>query len=693
MSTKDIKFSCGAVSIQAGESEGDTKGPATFDVVAYNGGPLVVGGHDLPVVLDGDSLKFARSIKANLDHDSGKRVGHVTEKVKGEHGSLRLIGKMSAATPHREEVVASAKDGFEWEASIEASRGSSGQLETIRKGKSVTVNGQTFEGPLYVARGYTLTAFAFLSHGADPETTVNIAAQKAASQREINMDAKFVSWLEARDWNPAEVEANAKQLESLQAAFDAENGKVVSKKKPATDAEVIAAARARRERETAITAITADALASHPDQIDVIEAMHKLAIESEQSPEQYELAVLKAERPNTGLFRPRSTGSNGKLTDEVLQAAICLTGRLENIDKKFSDQTLSAAEKQFPNGIGLKQLMILGARANGYNDGYGNDVDIHVQRAAFGMAAPNRQSIHASGFSTLSVPGILSATANKFLQEGWMAVDQTWRAISAIRAVKDFKTVTSYSLTGSFEYEQVGAGGELKHGTVGEETYTNKADTYGKMFAITRTDIINDDLGALTAVPRRLGRGAALKLNDIFWTEFLNNSSFFASGYSNVSTGAGSALGLAGLTAAELVFLNQTDPNGKPLGVMPSILLVPPALKRTAMALMNSMNVVSTTTANTPLPDGNTFANNYSVESSPYLSNSNYTGYSSAAWYLLAKPSDGAVIEVCFLNGKDTPVVESADADFNVLGVQMRGYIDAGVNLQEPRFGVRSAGS
>ena len=31
------------------------------------------------------------------------------------------------------------------------------------------------------------------------------------------------------------------------------------------------------------------------------------------------------------------------------------------------------------------------------------------------------------------------------------------------------------------------------------------------------------------------------------------------------------------------------------------------------------------------------------------------------------------------------PTVESADADFNVLGVQMRGYHDFGVALQEPR--------
>jgi hypothetical protein len=51
------------------------------------------------------------------------------------------------------------------------------------------------------------------------------------------------------------------------------------------------------------------------------------------------------------------------------------------------------------------------------------------------------------------------------------------------------------------------------------------------------------------------------------------------------------------------------------------------------------------------------------------------------------------VIEVVFVNGKDTPTVETAEADFNQLGIGMRGYIDFGVNLYEFRGGVRSAGS
>jgi hypothetical protein len=80
------------------------------------------------------------------------------------------------------------------------------------------------------------------------------------------------------------------------------------------------------------------------------------------------------------------------------------------------------------------------------------------------------------------------------------------------------------------------------------------------------------------------------------------------------------------------------------------------------------------------------------VEVSRYLSNAYYTGYSSKAWYLLADPNDLPVIEVAFLNGQESPTIETAEADFNVLGIQARGFHDFGASLQDPRAGVKSKG-
>jgi hypothetical protein len=206
----------------------------------------------------------------------------------------------------------------------------------------------------------------------------------------------------------------------------------------------------------------------------------------------------------------------------VLEAACLLTAGLENLDQAYEPQALELATRRFRGGIGLQELLLEAAWANGYTGRNFRDSRA-VLRAAFGRGIE-------AGFSTIDVGGILSNVANKFLLEGFFSVERVWRNICAVRNVSDFKTVSSYRLVGKDQYELVSPAGELKHGTLGEEKYTNKADTYGLVLTIDRRDIINDDLGAITTVPRKLGRGSGLKINDVFWTVFLNNASFFTAG-------------------------------------------------------------------------------------------------------------------------------------------------------------------
>jgi len=57
----------------------------------------------------------------------------------------------------------------------------------------------------------------------------------------------------------------------------------------------------------------------------------------------------------------------------------------------------------------------------------------------------------------------------------------------------------------------------------------------------------------------------------------MNNAAFFVAGNNNYLTGADTVLGVDGLTKSEVAFLNQVDPDGKPIGFMPQVILVPPA--------------------------------------------------------------------------------------------------------------------
>ncbi len=307
-----------------------------------------------------------------------------------------------------------------------------------------------------------------------------------------------------------------------------------------------------------------------------------------------------------------------------------------------------------------------------------------VQAAAPQSSGANNV-LHAA-FSTLSLPGIFSNVANKFVLKGFMGVEDVWRRIASIRSVKDFKTITSYRLTGDMVYDQVSPDGELKHGKLGEESFTNKADTFGKMFSITRQDIINDDAGALTVVPRRIGRGHHLKINNVFWAEFKDNADFFKADNKNYMSGAGTILDIDSLSLAEKMFFDLKDPDDQPLSINPTTLLVPNALNVNAANLMNSTELRPTGATSRKVMTKNPHAGKFTPIRSSYLNDS------ATAWYLLASPDDLPLIEIVFLNGKQTPTVETAQADFNTLGIQMRGYGDFGVSKQEFRAGVKSLG-
>lgn len=376
----------------------------------------------------------------------------------------------------------------------------------------------------------------------------------------------------------------------------------------------------------------------------------------------------------------QTTPTDGSMSmgdSQVVEAALCLSGKATTVEKMFNERTLEAAHKKYRHGLTLGELIVTEARTRGFT--------------GFKLNTSNLREALQLAFSTVSLPGITSNVANKFLLEGWNSVDQSWMKISSRRPVNDFKQITSYRLTGNTRYQKVGPTGELQHGTLGEESFTNQADTYGIMLSITRQMLINDDLGALSAVPRKIGYDGARAFNLIFWAAFLNNTSFFAAGNSNYAEGASTALGYASLGAAETLFLNQTDPDGNPVAINPAILLVPTALKGTAEDLMVGSEVRDTT-ASTKYPTANRFKGRFEVVSPPYLHLSSLTGYSALKWYLIANPAEVPVVETVFLNGVETPTVETAEADFNTLGIQMRGYHDWGTTLQDPRGGVAMKG-
>ncbi|NIQ98344.1 MAG: hypothetical protein GWN87_32550, partial [Desulfuromonadales bacterium] len=200
------------------------------------------------------------------------------------------------------------------------------------------------------------------------------------------------------------------------------------------------------------------------------------AIEEGWSPEKFELAALREGRPKA----PAVHGVQHDTGPQVLEAALCRTVGIKDVEKQYEPKILEAADREFRHSLGLQELLTIQAQANGWTG------------RMFRSDGQTMREILAAAFTGHTLAGnILSNTANKAILESFNAVESAWRKIAAIGRVSDFKTATRYRLTGDATYEELGAGGEIQHGTLDAQEYTIRAKTYARMFAITREDIIN----------------------------------------------------------------------------------------------------------------------------------------------------------------------------------------------------------
>jgi hypothetical protein len=471
------------------------------------------------------------------------------------------------------------------------------------------------------------------------------------------------------------------------------------------------------------------------------------AIENDWTAETAELHALRAGRSGNAILPGglAYTTSAPQVTDAVLEAAVLQAGKCQLFDDdyykptseranraitaserktiqrelttRYSDEVQQAAHTMFKGRIGLQQVLTASARATGNYHGGESIRDMgeleSVLRASNWTRNEPNAYVRADGGSTASIANVLANVMNKFMLQGYLYVEGAWKEIAAIRPVKDFKPTKSINLFGDFEFQGLGPSGELKNAALQDQAFANQADTTGRILTITRKQIINDDLGMLTQAPMLMGRGAGLKLNTTFWTAYLNSSAlddggstaFWAATHTiagakangNYISGGSSPLSSASLQTMYQTFQKQVDPMGYPLGVDPEILLTPVELDGTSRELMNSQYIVMAGVGASAVKQAsdNIWKGRFKPVGSRYLSNSNITGYSATAFYLLANPSIVPVIEVAFLNGQEMPTVQTASPDyqFEVLGISIRGFFDFGVNLQNFRGGVKSAGA
>lgn len=283
-----------------------------------------------------------------------------------------------------------------------------------------------------------------------------------------------------------------------------------------------------------------------------------------------------------------------------------------------------------------------------------------------------RQALSGTG----AFASILSNAANKSLSNGYEAAETTFQIWTGKGSNPDFKEATEYKLSEAGNLERITSNGEFKHDEMKDDGTKKSVLTFGRSWGITRQALINDDLGALTKIPAAYAASARRGINTLVYKTLGNaGDNVFSAAKGNLAATAArpSIISIGDGRAAMRL---QTNIRGEEtLNIGPRFILLPAGLETETDQLLTSIA--------DPAASNSGVKNPLNGKLIP-VCDAELDRYSSTAWYLAAQAGLVDTIEVTYLNGQESPVIESQIA-FDILGMKYRIFIDYGVTLLDFR--------
>lgn len=293
-----------------------------------------------------------------------------------------------------------------------------------------------------------------------------------------------------------------------------------------------------------------------------------------------------------------------------------------------------------------------------------------------------RQAIN----STSTFPAIMANLANKSVMVGFNEAETTYQIWAGKGSNRDFKEAARVALSEAGNLELVPEGGQFQQDFLGEASARTKVATYGKLFSLTRQAIINDDLGLFSKIATKYGSAAKRLVNKMVYAQLTgnvkmqDNVALFDSKHGNVA-GTGEALSVKAIAKAITAMRRQKGITGDAtLNITPKYLVVPPELEMTAYQIVNSTAAVDGVNSGVVNP----YKGRFVVVADAELTDPD-------AWYLVADASQHDTIEVTYLNGVETPRLETRQG-FDVDGIEYKVAFDCGVSALDFRGVFKNAG-
>lgn len=294
--------------------------------------------------------------------------------------------------------------------------------------------------------------------------------------------------------------------------------------------------------------------------------------------------------------------------------------------------------------------------------------------------------------STSDFTYALENTMHKVLQAAYATQPDTWSKWCARGSVSDFRAHNRYRMGSFASLDAIAENGEFKRKAITDaEKASITATTKGNIINVSRQMIVNDDMGVFSGLLTGLGRAAALSVEVDAYALLAENAGLgptfgsvpvFDATRNNI--GGGNALSAAAIDADAALMARQMDKDSNDyLDLQPAVLLVERALKGTALTINEAQ---------------------YDPDTANKLQKPNYVrglfrdvvgtprfAASSTRRYLFADPAIAPVFEVAFLEGQESPVLESQDG-WNTDGAEMKVRFDYGVAAVDWRGAVTDAG-
>jgi len=340
----------------------------------------------------------------------------------------------------------------------------------------------------------------------------------------------------------------------------------------------------------------------------------------------------------------------------------------------FKDGAKPAEGSDEFQNLGLMRLAEQVLLRRGVNTSRMNNPDI--AKVAMGNADAcrrHRVERHDAYHSTGSFTNLMLDAANKTLLAAYDEAPYTWSMWARqAPSVPDFKTINRIRFSESPNLEMIPERQEYPEKTMTDSKESYSVNKYGATFSVSWETIVNDDLDAISRIPAMHGNAARREQNRAVYSVLTANAALSdtgalfnttavttAGGHANQSASA-AVISSTTLNAAYAAMMVQKGLNSNViLNIQPRFLIVPAAISHTALQFVNSIadpgaggNVAgNSNTLNIYGPQG---MRNLQVIIEPQLDAS-----STSIWYLAADSSQIDTVELTFLQGEESPVLES----------------------------------